>query len=204
MATVPVVFGEVGPMIPEEFKKDRAAMSGGTFSVEAMQAAVPFAKDQWRAHASFLAEQLADGRAFLQGTAPTIADIHAYMNLWFAKNFIATTASTLLTEFPAIDAWYARVTAIGHGKPTPMDPQEALAIAKAATPETKPKPDPFEPRGFKPGDRVTVSADDYGRDPVAGEIVFTDPHEIAILRHDKDVGDVIVHFPRAGFVVAPA
>ena len=204
MATVPVVFAEVGPMIPEDFKKDRAAMSGGQFSVEAMQAAAPFAKDQWRAHASFLAEQLADGRAFLQGEAPTIADIHAYMNLWFTKNFISGTAEVLLKEFPAIDAWYARVTAIGHGKPTPMDAQEALAIAKAATPETKSKPDPFDPRGLKPGDRVTVSADDYGRDQIGGEIVFTDAHEVAILRRDKDVGDVVVHFPRAGFVVMRA
>src|SRR5215472_2610830 len=144
MATVPVVFGEVGPMIPEEFKKDRAAMSGGTFSVEALQAAAPFAKDQWRAHAAFLAEQLADGRAFLQGKEPTIADAHAYMNLWFAKNFIAVTAGALLKEFPALDAWYARVTAIGHGKPTPMSGEEALAVAKAATPEAESKPDPFE------------------------------------------------------------
>ncbi|HKD21317.1 MAG TPA: glutathione S-transferase family protein [Rhizomicrobium sp.] len=204
MATVPVVFGEVGPMIPEEFKKDRAAMSGGTFSVEALQAAAPFAKDQWRAHAAFLGEQLADGRAFLQGSAPTVADVHAYLNLWFVKNFIAATAAALLKEFPAIDAWYARVTAIGHGKPTPMSGEEALAVAKAATPEAKSKPDPFEPRGLKPGDRVTVSADDYGRDQIAGEIVFSDAHEIAILRRDKDVGDVVVHFPRAGFVVARA
>ena len=204
MATVPVVFAELGPMIPEDFKKDRAAMSGGTFSIEAMQAAAPFAKDQWRAHASFLAEQLADGRALLQGGTPTIADIHAYMNLWFVKNFVPATAAVLLKQFPAIDAWYARVTAIGHGTSTPMDPQEALKIAKHATTETKPRPDPFEPRGYGPGDRVTVAADDYGRDPVAGEIVFTDAHEVAIVRHDKDVGDVVVHFPRAGFVVAPA
>jgi glutathione S-transferase len=204
MATVPVVFGEVGPMIPEEFKKDRAAMSGGTFSVEALQAAAPFAKDQWRAHAAFLAEQLADGRAFLQGAAPTIADVHAYLNLWFVKSFIATTAAALLKEFPAIDTWYAHITAIGHGKPTPMSGEDALAVAKAATPEAKSKPDPFEPRGLKPGDRVTVSADDYGRDQIAGEIVFSDAHEIAIHRRDKDVGDVVVHFPRAGFVVARA
>ena len=93
---------------------------------------------------------------------------------------------------------------IGHGKPTPMDAKEALAIAKDASPEAKSVPDPFEPRGFKPGDRVTVSADDYGRDPIAGEIVFTNAHEIAIRRHDAQVGEIVVHFPRAGFVVAKA
>lgn len=204
MASVPIIFGELGPFVPEDFKKDRAAMSGGTFSVEALQAAAPFMTDQWRAHASFLADQLGDGRAFLQGAAPTVADAHAYMNLWFMKGTIAATTAKLMAEFPALDAWYARVTAIGHGKPMTMDGEEALAVAKAATSDAKRAPDPFEPRGFKPGDRVTVSADDYGRDAIAGEIVFTNAQEIAIARHDAQVGDVVVHFPRAGFVVAAA
>ena len=204
MASVPIIFGEIGDYVPEDFKKDRAAMSGETFSTDAMKAAAPFVKDQWRAHASFVAEQLSDGRKFVLGEMPSAADTHAYMNFWFMKGAIASTTAALLKEFPAIDAWYERVTAIGHGKPTPMDGQEALAIAKAATPEAKSSPDPFEPRGLKPGDRVTVAADDYGRDAVAGEIVFTNAHEIAIARRDAEVGDVVVHFPRAGFVVVPA
>lgn len=141
---------------------------------------------------------------FCKGVKPTIVDAHAYMNLWFMKGTIAATTAALLKEFPLIDAWYGRVNAIGHGKPSALDAKDALAIAKAATPEAKPVADPYEPRGFKPGDRVTVSADDYGRDPVAGEIVFTTAHEIAILRRDAQAGDVAVHFPRAGFVVSPA
>jgi glutathione S-transferase len=204
MASVPIIFGEIGEYVPEDFKKDRAAMSGGTFSTDAMKAVAPFVKDQWRAHASFVAEQLEDGRKFVLGETPSAADAHAHMNFWFMKGAIANTTAALLKEFPAIDAWFERVTAIGHGKPTPMDGQEALAIAKATTSEAKSSPDPFEPRGLKPGDRVTVAADDYGRDPIAGEIVFTNAHEIAIARRDADVGDVVVHFPRAGFVVVPA
>ncbi|HUO93171.1 MAG TPA: glutathione S-transferase [Rhizomicrobium sp.] len=203
MASVPVIFGEIGHMVPEDFKKDRAEMSGGTFSTEAMKAAAPFMKDQWRAHASFVADQLRDGQKFMTGETPTALDIHAYMNFWFMKGTIAATTASLLKEFPAIDAWYERVTAIGHGKPAPMDGKEALAIAKAATPEAEPRPDPYEPRGLKPGDRVTVAADDYGRDAVAGEIVFTNAQEIAIARQDPEAGDVVVHFPRAGFTVNP-
>jgi glutathione S-transferase len=203
MASVPIIFGEIGEYVPEDFKKDRAAMSGGTFSTDAMKAAAPFVKDQWRAHASFVAEQLEDGRKFVLGETPSAADAHAHMNFWFMKGTIASTTAALLKEFPVIDAWFERVAAIGHGKPTPMDGEEALAIAKAATSEAKASPDPFEPRGLKPGDRVTVAADDYGRDAIAGEIVFTNAHEIAIARRDAEVGDVVVHFPRAGFVVAP-
>lgn len=50
---------------------------------------------------------------------------------------------------------------------------------------------------------MKVAADDYGRDAVAGEIVFSNAHEIAIRRSDPAVGEVVVHFPRAGFTVLP-
>jgi hypothetical protein len=32
-------------------------------------------------------------------------------------------------------------------------------------------------------------------------VVFANRHEIAIRRTDKQVGEVVVHFPRAGFNV---
>jgi glutathione S-transferase len=203
MPSVGVVFGEIGDMVPEAFKQDRAKMSGSTFSTEAMKAAAPFARDQWRAHADFVAETLEDGRDFLGGPKPGAADIHAYMNFWWIRAAVPQIAGTLLAEFPKIETWIARVAAIGHGNPTAMDPKEALAIARAATPQAKSAPDPFEPRGFKPGDKVNVAADDYGRDAIAGEIVFTNPHEIAIRRNDPAVGEVVVHFPRAGFTLSP-
>jgi glutathione S-transferase len=202
MPSVGVVFGEIGHMVPDAFKQDRAKMSGSTFSTEAMSAAAPFARDQWRAHASFVAEQLADDRKFLQGGEPTAADIHAYMNFWWLKASVPHVAEKMLTEFPKLTEWVARIAAIGHGKPTPMDPKEALAIAKAASPEAKMAADRFDPRDLTPGSKVTVSADDYGRDPVTGTIVFGNAHEIAIARTDPDFGDLVVHFPRAGFVVA--
>jgi hypothetical protein len=54
------------------------------------------------------------------------------------------------------------------------------------------------------GDQVSVAPDDTGRDPVSGELVALSINEIAIRRHDPVVGDVTVHFPRAGFVVSLA
>jgi glutathione S-transferase len=204
MPSVGIVFGEIGDMVPEAFKQDRARMSGSSFSTEAMQAAAPFARDQWRAHADFVAETLEDGRTFMGGPKPGAADIHVYMNFWWLKAAVPHVADQMLKEFPRIVDWIARIAAIGHGSPTPMEPAEALAIAKAATSTAKPAEDPFEPRGLKPGAKVTVSADDYGRDAIAGEIVFGNAHEIAIKRNDPAVGDVVVHFPRAGFTVVPA
>jgi len=49
---------------------------------------------------------------------------------------------------------------------------------------------------------VTVTADDTGRDPVVGELVASSADEIIIRRSDSVVGEVCIHFPRAGFVVA--
>jgi len=204
MPSVGVVFAEVGHMVPEAFKEDRAKMSGGTFSTDALKAAAPFARDQWRAHAAFVEEHLTSGRPYLQGDNPTANDVHVYMNFWWIKQAIPNVAETLLKEFRLVRGWIERVAAIGHGKPTAMDSQEALVIAKASMPEAKEAADEFDPRGLKPGDRVTVAADDYGRDPVVGEIVFSNAYEIAIRRHDDQAGEVVVHFPRAGFTVVSA
>jgi hypothetical protein len=49
-----------------------------------------------------------------------------------------------------------------------------------------------------------VTPDDSGRVPVVGEIVASSADEIAIRRQDETVGEVLVHFPRAGFIVSPA
>ena len=204
MPSVGVVFAEVGHMVPEPFKQDRAKMSGGTFSTDALKAAAPFARDQWRAHAAFIEEHLTSGHPYLQGADPTANDVHVYMNFWWIEQAIPHVADTLLKEFRLVRAWIERVAAIGHGKPTVMDSEEALAIAKASVPEAKEAGDEFDPRGLKPGDRVTVAADAYGRDAVAGAIVFSNAHEIAIRRSDDQAGEVVVHFPRAGFTVVPA
>jgi len=193
MSSVAVVFAEVGDMVPEAFRQDRAKMSGGTFSVEALKAAAPFARDQWRAHAAFVEESLT--ARFLGGDAPRLADIHAYMNFWWIKAAIPHVAPSLLDPLPKVKAWMERMAAFGHGKPQAMNAKDALAVAKAATSTATP--------GAEAGTKVTVAADDYGRDPVAGEIVFADAHEIAIHRRDEQVGDVVVHFPRAGFTVLP-
>ena len=68
-------------------------------------------------------------------------------------------------------------------------------------PETDAAADPGEPNGLKPGDKVMVMPDDYGRDPVAGELVRSSAQEIAVRRVDPALGEIVVHFPRAGFMV---
>jgi hypothetical protein len=46
--------------------------------------------------------------------------------------------------------------------------------------------------------------DDYGKIKVKGEIVALSPQHIAIRRHDPHAGEIVVHFPRVGFLVLSA
>jgi len=60
-----------------------------------------------------------------------------------------------------------------------------------------------DPLRLKAGQHVTVTPDDYGKVPVAGELVTLQLQEVAVRRVDERAGEVIVHFPRLGYVVAP-
>jgi glutathione S-transferase len=200
---VSIAFAKRPDALPEGFLEDRAKFSGRNIDPAVMMAAVPNLLDQLRAHFDWLDQMLADGRAFLQDAAPSLADLAAYHSIWFLKqNFGATPAP--LDGFPRLLIWAERVADIGYGRRSPMTSREALDEARAATSIAKASADPQDPISRKPGEIVSVTPDDTGRDPVVGELILSDVHEIVIRRSDHTVGEVCVHFPRAGFVVAAA
>jgi hypothetical protein len=196
-----VIFGAIGGGVPQAFVEDRQKLMGRTFSMDEMKAGVPHARDQLRAHLDLVEQRLARGARFLFGEALSAADLDVYHNVWFVRNI--PPVADLVKPFPRLGEWFERVRAIGHGRPTPLDAKDALALARAAKPETRAAVDAGDPNGRKPGDRVAVFPDDYGRDPVVGELVASSAHEIAIRRHERQVGEIVVHFPRAGFTVVP-
>lgn len=198
-----IVFAKRFDTLPDGFLEDRAKFSGRTIDPAAMQAAVPNALDQLRAHFDWLNQMLTDGHSFLQGSAASLADLAAFHPVWFLQQRIGPQAAPL-DGFPRLLSWAERVAAIGHGQRRPMTSEQALDVARAATPIAAAPPDPRDPVGRKPGQTVTVTPDDTGRDPVVGELVASDVREIVIRRSDSAIGEVCVHFPRAGFVVAPA
>lgn len=200
---VAVIFGG-GPSIADEaFIKDREKLTGRPFDTEAMKQAAPLMAEQARAGLSWLEDQLADGRAYLTGGKPGLADAAAYYNLAFLR-WLNPAGLKVLESLPKTAAWDERVRGIGHGKRAELNNKDALAIARAATSTTKEKADPNEPNGLKPGDQVTIMADDYGRDPITGTLVASDAQSVSIRREAPEVGEVVVHFPRAGFFVMPA
>lgn len=78
--------------------------------------------------------------------------------------------------------------AIGHGRRSEITPAEALDIARDATSTAAEHLDPEEPNGFKPGEAVTVNAEDYGRDKVAGTLVASSATRVAIRRNGPPRG----------------
>src|SRR5258706_13908163 len=132
-----------------------------------MKAAGPLMSESLSAQLSCVDAQLGDGRGFLLGAAPGLADFTSYHPIWFLRSFYPPAAETL-AQHARVAAWSDRVKAIGHGSQKPMERKEALEVARAAEPETEPQADPGEPNGLNPGDEVKVRPAGYGRAPSAG------------------------------------
>ena len=200
-SAVGVVMGELGDKLPEAFKKDRSDFSGRSFDTDKLRAAVPLSRDQTYAQLSLAEAMLADGRNYLLGSEPSLADCALHNPVWFIRQRLSPAASPL-DRLPKIGAWAERMKAFGAGTRSDLTAGEALEMAKAATPAAT-KVDADDPSGLKPGQKVSVTPDDTGRVPVSGTLVGLAADRISIARNDERVADVVVHFPRAGFIVTP-
>lgn len=196
-AAVAVIFGNLSEHVDPAFIKDREALSGQPFDTARMRLAIPHMEAQLRGHVALIAEQLSDGRAFLTGDKPGLADANAYYNLWFIQNAFPP-ASAVFADKAVVAAWFARVAAIRHGQRQEVSADEALEVARRSTPLES---SIAEQDAVLAGKEVTVSADDYGRDPVTGVLAGSSAHHVSLRREVDDLGAVVVHFPRIGFAV---
>ena len=160
------------------------------------------ALSQWPALMSRLETQLQRNGEFLLGNAPCVADFAHYHPLWFVASNQAV--SEALNGYPAIQSWMKRIADIGSGVSTKTDAAEAIEVARDASPEALPQTSFASPGGFTSGQAVTVSAVDYGTDPVIGQWLYEDEEEIIIARDDERAGQVHVHFPRFGYRIDAA
>ncbi|RAK62328.1 glutathione S-transferase family protein [Phenylobacterium kunshanense] len=200
-ASVAVIFGEIGDAVPKEFVADREKLSGRPFDVAAMKAAAPFMRAQWRAYAAWIEDGLTTAD-FLGGAAPSLADLAAWMNVWWTGAAAPAQAQAMLAGFGRTQRWIERLRAIGHGRRSAMAPGDALQAALTATPDEGVACDPDDPSGLKRGDKVVVQADDYGRDPVEGILVGLTRDRVTLARECGELDVTHVHFPRAGYVLA--
>jgi glutathione S-transferase len=204
---VNLVFGTLGPKVPQAFVEDRSQLRGAKFDIDRMRAAIPQMRDQLRAQLGWIETQLSDGRKWLLGEF-SLADASAYMNVWYVRSNLAAEEDRaiagidkMLGTLSHVSAWEHRVRAIGHGIREEMSAEKALDIAAKATPDTVAENDADDPNGRRVGDKVRIAPDDYGKVEVHGEIVSLSAQHIAIRRLDDRVGEIVIHFPRAGFLV---
>ncbi|MBF4558523.1 glutathione S-transferase family protein [Pseudomonas sp. p50] len=192
--SIAVRFGSLPPEAIKAFLADRAGLfSGGS----ATRLSAEQARHQWPTIMARLEQQLEREQGDFLFGQPSIADFSLAHPLWFLKATPVT--SPLVDAYPAVSAWFGRVMGFGHGASSEMTSQEALEVARTATPAALPDDQFDEPNGFEPGQQVTIAATDYGVDPVAGELLFAGAEELIVRREDERGGVVHVHVPRFGF-----
>lgn len=184
--------------MPQGLHEDRAKLHGLPVpSIEAVRKAAIRNLQLVKPQIKWLADMLCDGRPYLLGTEPCIADFAAYHVVWFYRGR-KIDCRAVFDPYPRLLAWRDRMAAIGHGRRADIDADTALAEARAARPATPRPSDPQEGDPL-PGQRARVRAADNARDWIEGEVLFIDAGEIALLRADPEVGEVAVHFPRVGY-----
>lgn len=189
-------------MTPEQmaaFADDRKKMREGG---SGLRMPLPEAQGVLLVTLARLEGQLADGRRFLTGDAARICDFSCYHPLWFIRR--AGSLASIFDPYPHLRGWMGRVEAFGHGSPAPMSAEDALDVARDAAPGMLPGRSLREVDGVVVGDAVSVSAVDYGVDPVFGTLANAEPDAFSVRRRDERVGEVVVHFPRIGFRIRKA
>ncbi|SEC27029.1 glutathione S-transferase family protein [Pseudomonas anguilliseptica] len=194
--SVAVRFGMLPPEAVKAFVADRAGLfSGGS----ATRLPVEVAKHNWPSLMARVEQQLAREEGDYLFGEPSIADFSLAHCLWFLKGTPVT--APLVDAYPNVSAWLGRVLGFGHGASSALSAEDAIAIARAATPAALPDEQFAEPNGFTVGQRVQIAATDYGVDSVEGELVFAGVEELILRREDPRAGTVHVHFPRLGFAI---
>lgn len=199
-STTPVIFEKLAPLIGKEFLEDRSRMMKNA-NFEEITLLAPDARNYVRAYLDNLDHTLAT-QPYILGSSFSLADAACFHCVWFLR--AEPTAFGFVQKCPNLMKWFEKIDAMGYGNVTPMEPDEALKIAKGSTPATRQSEDPGDPNGLKPGARVSVTPEDYGFDPVTGTVVSSSIYEIAIEREDSQVGKIVNHFPKLGFRIAAA
>ncbi len=201
---VKIVLGSAGDALPQDFAEDRGRLYLGPDWAQGLKEAnsiLPHLAAQMRAPLQWLDDTLKDGRKFISSDAPAAIDAQFYHAIWFIRGRWGQGAA-FLSEFAQIERWEANIAAIGHGAMTEMSAEDAVARAKAHEPIASKTADPNDPQGLTPGMKVTVSPDlDGGEQPVEGSVVSATVDTITLGRSDPEVGNIHVHFPRAGYRV---
>ena len=190
----------LGGMTPEQIKAftaDRAA-----FRANVPRMPLADATGSLKEYFRRLEGMFNGGNAWLLGNAPGIADFAVYHSVWFL--LAAPAVADVLDVAPRLKEWAGRMADIGHHTSEKMSAEQALEVARSSQPARNEGTPFVDFHGVALGDRVAVMPNDYGIDPVEGELVLSTDTELAVRRTDPLAGTVVVHFPRVGFQLKKA
>ncbi|MSQ54298.1 MAG: glutathione S-transferase family protein [Betaproteobacteria bacterium] len=194
------VSGVNAETVDAQLHADRAALRGKPVpSTARLKSVARRNLGHLRAELPTIERMLAAGSAWLLGQAPGQGDLAVYHALWFLSA-LPIDCSHELAAYPATRAWMARVAAIGHGTREELPADEALAIAARTAPEAL-RASIGDDALPAPGARVGIRPDDYATAAIEGVLAQVDRDDIAILRADATLGEVMVHFPRVGYTL---
>lgn len=199
-AAATIAFGAFGEKLPDAFIEDRAKFSGRPMDKSKFKKQAAVMAGPLRAHLGWIEQALADGRAFLFGDQPSLADLAVYHCVWFVRDRARVQD---LADYARLNDWADRMKAFGHGSRSELDAKAALEIARTATPKSTAGV-MENALGLQEGAMVSVTPDDTGRDTVTGALVALDSQSVTLRHTAPECGEVHVHFPRTGFMILPA
>jgi glutathione S-transferase len=190
------MFKDVPPEAVKAFSDDRKAFRGGAPRMHPSDATGAL-----KMYLERIAGML-QGREWLLGDAPSLADFSVYHCLWTVRR--AGPLADILQPHAAIAAWMDRIAAFGHGTSERMSAQEAIDLARSKGWTDHSDKPVTDLHGIAMGSQVTIAATDVGTDPIAGTLAVNTAGMMSVRRTDARAGDVTVHFPRIGFALKKA
>ncbi len=187
-----------GAVTSGAIRKDRFNVMSSVFNIENFNSLKYSARDHLLAYLQLFEEMLSDGREYITGSQPCIADFSVYHLIWWLRS--PPEISNILDEIPLLYKWSDRIAAIGYGEPVSINAEEGLLTA------TNSKPDENWLGLWKPvddirlGKQVSIRADDYSQGPVTGILIASTTRHVTLER-STSLGTVQIHFPKLGFEV---
>lgn len=191
------VLAKWSPEDVKDFVQDRATMRGG-----AARMLPADAMGMYKSYLRRLANML-DHHPFLMGDVPSIADFSAYHPTWYTWRQVPMLAD-IFNATPNVREWLARMEKFGHGTHTELSATQALQIAHNSQPADVSEEPFIDHHGIPLGSQVVITAESFGLEPTAGELVAATRTRYTVRRTDDRAGTVHVHFPRNGFILKKA
>jgi glutathione S-transferase len=186
---------------PGDFLRDRAPFMAPAVDTRRSASMRASARDHVVSYLTVLADLLQSaGGLYLCGSKPSAADFSVYHTLWWLRQ--PPQRDALLQRFASLGDWADRMAAIGHGHHEPMTPDDALREAAAAQSAAHWRGGWAAFDDDRVGHPVTLNADDYGRDPIAGTLTAVSDRHLTLTRDVAGVGTVRVHFPKVGYEIS--